>query len=187
MKPFRNFIPNRTCTKKYSNYTSYKPHLRSDFGRRCGYCNDTDALCGGVRGFHIDHFRPQAPFSHLKNEYSNLVYACPYCNGSKSNDWPSGDENIAVLSDGSGYLDPCNIDFDQHFERYDHGHIRPKTPVAKYMYKKLKLGLRRHELAWAYEQLEVLLRELDNEMEKLQPEETEYIEALKQYRRVSSE
>jgi hypothetical protein len=187
MKPFRLSIPNRTCTSTYSNYSSYKPYLRSDFRKRCGYCDDIDSLCGGARGFHIDHFRPQVPFSHLKNEYRNLVYACPYCNGAKSNDWPSGIEDVAVLDDGSGYLDPCDVDFDSHFERNDYGRIHPKTAVGKYMYKKLKLGLRRHQLAWAYEQLGNSLKELNSEIENLQPEGDDYIEALKHHQRLTSE
>jgi len=187
MKPFRNSIPRRTCTNKYSTYTAYKPYLRSDFRKRCGYCDDIDSVCGGVRGFHIDHFRPKVPFSHLKNEYGNLVYSCPYCNNAKSNDWPSGVENITILDDGSGYLDPCDIDFDNHFERYDHGRIRPKTTVGKYMYKKLKLGLRRHQLAWAFEQLEMTLRELDSELNNTQLDGIDCIKALKHYQRLTSE
>lgn len=187
MKPFRNSIPSRSCENKYNNYRLYKPYLRSDFGKRCGYCNDIDLICGGARGFHIDHFRPQVPFSHLTNEYRNLVYACPYCNGAKSNDWPSGVEDVSVLDDGSGYLDPCDIDFDSHFERYDHGRIRPKTAVGKYMYKKLKLGLRRHQLAWAYEQLELLLREIDNDLKNIQLEDDAYIQVSKHHQRLTSE
>jgi len=187
MKPFRTSIPSRTCANKYADYSSYKPYLRSDFRNRCGYCDDIDSICGGARGFHIDHFRPKATFGHLKNEYNNLVYACPYCNGAKSNDWPSGVENVAILDDGSGYLDPCDIDFDKHFERYDHGRIRPKSAVGLYMYKKLKLGLRRHQLAWAYEQLENLLRELNCEIESIQPEEADYVDALKHHQRLTSE
>ncbi len=166
MKPFRNITPKRTCAHKYKEYSAYKPYLRSDFSKRCGYCDDIDTLCGGARGFHIDHFRPRSPFNHLSNEYNNLVYACPYCNGAKSNDWPSGKEDIAVLDDGRGYIDPCDLDFDKHFERHNNGRIRPKTEIGKYMYKQLKLGLRRHQLAWAREQLGNSLRELLDELEK---------------------
>lgn len=187
MKPFRTLTPRRTCTSKYREYRKYKEDLRSDFGNRCGYCDDIDYLCGGIKGFHIDHFRPRVPFAHLLNEYRNLVYACPYCNGSKSNDWPSGVENIAVLADGRGYLDPCDDILDTHFERYDHGRIRPKTPTGKYMYKKLKLGLRRHQLAWAYEQLEILLTELDKEIDSVQLDGADWLRALEHHRRLTTE
>jgi len=163
MLPFRNAIPIRTCTNNYARYTSFKPYLREDFNRRCGYCDDRDVICGGVRGFHIDHFRPRKHFEHLENDYNNLVYACPYCNGGKSDDWPSGNEELTVL-DGRGYIDPCDTDFDKQFERYIDGRIRPKTDVGNYMFKKLKLGLRRHELAWMYEKLGRLLRDLTDEL-----------------------
>ena len=187
MKPFRDSIPSRTCQKKYTKYNSYKHHLQSDFRKRCGYCDDVDTLCGGARGFHIDHFRPQDPFVHLKTEYSNLVYSCPYCNGGKSNDWPSGDENVAVLADGRGYLDPCDPDFDNHFERTDHGLICAKTAVGKYMFKKLKLGLRRHQLAWAYEQLGMRLEELGTELNNAKAEGADFPAALEHHLRLTTE
>ncbi len=164
MPIYRLAIPVRTCIKKHARYTSYKKYLRQDFNKRCGYCDDRDVICGGVRGFHIDHFRPQNHFPHLVTEYSNLVYACPYCNGSKSDDWPSGSEGIGFL-DGQGYIDPCDVNFDQHFERQDDGQITPRTDIGNYMFKQLKLGLRRHQLAWQYEQLENLLCQLNDELE----------------------
>ena len=73
MQPVRNIVPKRTCSKTYKNYRAYKSYLQVDFNKRCGYCGDLDVLCGGVRGFQIDHFRPQSHFKHLENEYNNLV------------------------------------------------------------------------------------------------------------------
>jgi hypothetical protein len=162
MKPFRKLTPKRTYTQKHTDYASYKSPLRADFVKRCGYCDDADFLCGGQRGFHIDHFRPKK-YKHLINVYSNLIYACPYCNIAKSDDWPSGSEDQTIL-DNKGYIDPCDESFNDHFERYENGKIRPRTELGKYMYKKLKLGLRRHQLSWMYEQLEVLQEELVNEL-----------------------
>jgi uncharacterized protein (TIGR02646 family) len=163
MLPFRNAIPTRTCTTIYARYTSYKTFLREDFNKRCGYCDERDVIYGGVRVFHIDHFRPQKHFPHRENDYNNLVYACPYCNGGKSDDWPSGTEEHSVL-EGRGYIDPCDTDFNNHFERHNNGRIRPKTDVGNYMFKQLKLGLRRHELAWKNEQLELALNALRDEL-----------------------
>jgi len=168
MQPFRKSTPKRTCTKTYAKYRDYKLFLREDFNKRCGYCDDLDTICGGSRGFHIDHFRPQKKFKYLKKNYSNLVYACPYCNGAKSDNWPTETENPTYL-DGKGYIDPCDTHFDNHFERYDNGRIRPKTEVGKYMFRHLKLGLRRHQLAWMSERLGELLQELANELENTAP------------------
>lgn len=165
MRPFRNSIPNRTCTKKYSTHSSYKRFLREDFRKRCGYCDDLDIPCGGSNGFHVDHFRPKSLFRRLQNNYNNLVYACPYCNIAKSDDWPSSDKTLAVLN-GKGYIDPCDVDFDNHFERHDDGRIRSKTDVGNYMYKQLRLGLRRHQLLWMCEQLETTIKKVQEEFDK---------------------
>lgn len=181
MRPFREITPVRTCKRRYRDYGSYKKFLRQDFLKRCGYCNDLDYICGGVNGFHIDHFRPKVPFDHLKNDYSNLVYACPYCNNAKSNDWPSGDAGVSVMEDGRGYLDPCDEGFGDHFERYDHGLIRPKTAVGQYMFIKLKLGLRRHQLAWMLEQLEKKIDELHQEIRAGKLENEKIIFAFSQH------
>jgi len=90
MKLLREEIPQRIFDQHYNNYRAYKEHLRTDFHRRCGYCNDLDHHCNGVRGFHIDHFVPLKPYSEqhpsIETDYNNLVYSCPYCNNAKSND-----------------------------------------------------------------------------------------------------
>lgn len=39
--------PKRTCTETYRNYLSFKPYLRGDFNKRCGYCDDDDFNAGG--------------------------------------------------------------------------------------------------------------------------------------------
>lgn len=164
MQAFRDSVPTRTCAEEYQNYPHYKDFLRKDFNARCGYCNDRDSACGGRMGMHIDHFRPKSRFPSLINDYSNLVYSCPYCNNGKSSDWP-GSEEESIVGD-EGYIDPCDAEFDDHFERGNRGRICPKTPVGKYMYRHLKLGLQRHQLAWMYEQLETLLREVMSELKQ---------------------
>lgn len=178
MQAFRDGTPARTCSKTFSNYRDFKPYLREDFKMRCGYCHDRDLACGGRWGMHIDHFRPKALFMHLATHYSNLVYACPYCNLAKSDDWP-GNETQCVVGD-RGYIDPCSPALDQHFERYDNGRIRPKTLVGKYMFRRLRLGLRRHQLAWVCEQLEKLLQELVHELSKLSPQHPDEQQFLNQ-------
>jgi len=159
MKPFRSVNPQRTCSLKYKTYQAYKVYLRSDFGTNCGYCADADAFSGGKNGFHIDHFRPLNHFSKLKCDYTNLVYACSYCNIAKSDDWPCLGLTTTYHK-GQGYIDPCDADFVNHFERYDTGKIFPKTDVGKYMFIQLKLGLRRHELIWLTSQLFTKLEEV---------------------------
>jgi hypothetical protein len=139
---FRNTSPVRTCTKSYSNYRSYKTFLAKDFNNRCGYTDCSDFWFGGKNSFHIDHFKPWKKNPTLKTTYSNLVYCCSYVNILKSDD--EGD-----------YLDPCDVDFNTHFERDVNGNILPKASSVQaiYMHKKLKLYLKRYQIIWKLDEI----------------------------------
>lgn len=104
----------RTCTKSYARYGSFKPYIRADFNYKCVYCHRHESAFNSYREFEIDHIKPKgiARFSHLENEYSNLVYSCPHCNNIKTDSWPSDDP----IKDGMGWLDPCAYDFDEHYQ-----------------------------------------------------------------------
>ncbi|MEI6949661.1 hypothetical protein V9K67_20910 [Paraflavisolibacter sp. H34] len=147
---FRSSCPSRTCTKKYKVYRSYKSHIAKDFNNRCGYTDCPDFWFGGTSTFHIDHFKPFSKNPDLETDYSNLVYCCSYVNILKSDD--EGD-----------YIDPCDIDFNDHFERDHNGSIIPKpnSKEANYMYNKLQLYLTRYRLIWK-------LDEVHNKLLKLQ-------------------
>ncbi|MBN2816529.1 MAG: HNH endonuclease [Campylobacterales bacterium] len=141
--------PIRTCKKSLERYTSYRSYIKEDFHHSCGYCGDSDEFYGH---YHIDHFKPQgdARFVHLKTEYSNLVYSCPFCNLSKSDTWLDQDE----------FIDPCCATYDSHLKRNDKGKIEPITKNGKNMYKHMKLYLLRHELIWVIEKILVQQEEL---------------------------
>jgi len=59
-------------------------------------------------GKHIEHWKPQSAFSWLRNEWTNLLLACPQCNGSKSDQYPivltekNDDGQILYLNHRSG-------------------------------------------------------------------------------------
>lgn len=147
---FRQSGPIRTCTKTYASYRSFKSYLATDFNFRCGYTDCPDFWFGGKNTFHIDHFKPLSKNPALATDYGNLVYCCSYVNILKSDD--EGD-----------YLDPCDIDFNDHFERDTDGSIIPKetSKEAKYMFSKLQLNLSRYKLIWK-------LDEMNNRKIKLQ-------------------
>lgn len=149
--PFRELAPQRTCTKSYSSYSSFKKYLASDFNNRCGYTDCHHMWFGGLTTFHIDHFKPHKKFPSLKTTYSNLVYACSYVNILKSDDDPAN------------YLDPCTDDYNRHFFRDAYGTIYPdsKSPQAVYMHKKLKLGLARYKVIWSLEKADLLMKKLE--------------------------
>lgn len=159
MANLREKIPCRsTDIYKYSDFHKYKPFLREDFNKRCGYCDDSDIRSGGHRYYQIDHFVPQKVFINLKdNDYHNLVYSCPFCNREKWHKWPSNDENISII-ENSGFVDPCSKDFDNHLDRNADGKISVQTEIGQYMFKELNLGLKRHAILW---NLEKLMRQID--------------------------
>ncbi|WP_432742259.1 hypothetical protein ABXJ76_17125 [Methylobacter sp. G7] len=147
---FREATPQRTFVgNPYNDYRRYKDFLRSDFNNRCGYTDCPDIWFGGKRCFHIDHFKPKSKHPSLVTSYSNLVYSCSYVNIQKSDD-----EGM--------YLDPCDTDFNQHFFRDDEGNIQPisASAEARYMHKKLKLGLSRYGLIWMLDQLRMKKMEI---------------------------
>lgn len=139
---FRQNSPKRTCTKTYASYRSYKPFLAADFNSRCGYTDCPDFWFGGKNTFHIDHFKPFSKNPALATDYKNLVYCCSYV-------------NILKSDDEGNYLDPCDIDFNEHFERDTDGSIIPKdtSKEAKYMFSKLQLNLSRYKIIWKLDEI----------------------------------
>ena len=174
VKPKRNHHD-----KQYKSYRCYKNLLRSDFNNKCGYCDVLDIYVGGKNGFHIDHFRPKSKFPHLEVDYSNLIYACPYCNIAKSDDWPGNNTESVVQN--KGYIDPCSDEYDDHLCRLSNGRIIAITKLGKYMKQRLKLDLKRHQLIWINEKLDKLLRELNyyiKKTDKSDPRRNELISCL---------
>lgn len=150
---FRGDKPQRTCKKTFANYRSFKPYLRTDFKMKCGYTDCRDFWFGGPKAFHIDHFKPKSKFPELETSYSNLVYCCSYVNVLKSDD-----ENE--------YLDPCNVNYNEHFERDNEGNIfaKKESATAVYMHKNLKMFLKRYQIIWMLDQLENKIEKLEEVM-----------------------
>ncbi|MBK7379262.1 MAG: hypothetical protein IPJ03_09675 [Ignavibacteriales bacterium] len=156
---FRNISPKRTYKgKEFADYKRYKDSLAKDFNERCGYTDCPQFWFGGKRNFQIDHFNPKSQHPELETKYSNLVYTCSYVNRAKSDDI-------------GNYIDPCDTDYNEHFYRDDLGNIFPKdnSESAKYMFKKLKLFLKRYGIIWMIDQLQQrmfklqdLIKETDN-------------------------
>lgn len=148
---FRDISPSRKCTKTFTNYRSFKPYIAVDFNSRCGYTDCSDFWFGGINTFHIDHFKPWKKNPQLKTSYSNLVYCCSYVNILKSDD------------EGT-YLDPCDVDYNTHFERDANGNIIPKntSAEAKYMHSKLKLYLKRYQIIWKLDQLHIKMKRIQD-------------------------
>lgn len=160
---FRDFTPKRSLiTKSVAEYSHHRDDLKKDFKNRCGYCNDIHVW--RFASFEIDHFIPRKkdrkPFLTIKTEtdYSNLVYACKSCNNSKSNKWPTNDQNTPNKND-EGFVDPCENDYNNHFIRLTNGRIKPVTNLGQWIYNALKFHKPQHEVIWNIEQLDGLIEE----------------------------
>src|SRR5215213_3424063 len=136
--PFRENCPKHSKNRKvYKRYTSYKKYLRSDFNKRCGYCDDLDQ--NRIRFFVIDHFVPRNPdgWAHriLPNKYSNLIYSCLFCNQAKGNKWPT--MKAKIHNDGQvGFIMPTKKEYTSIFFRSANGSIQydKNSLLAKYIY-----------------------------------------------------
>ena len=171
--------PIRTCTKSYKNYTSFKKYIVKDFNSRCGYCDDLDEFYGEKKIYHIDHFKPHSikEFEHLKEEYSNLVYSCSFCNRAKWDKW----------KDKDGFIDPCEKEYDTHLERNSRGQIRFKSEQGRYIYVNLNLHLIRHELLWMIERLEEQSSELNSILNTLNEGNVLELKILRAFKEIQNE
>ena len=161
MAIFRKHTPKRKDIKtSVSNHREHLENLKEDFQNRCGYCNDIKL---GNAEFEIDHFVPQKPkkFETTINStsYFNLVYACKSCNRAKRNEWPTNDENIHNLNN-EGFIDPCDDEYNNQFERKYIGCISHITPLGEWMYFALKLYKPQHEILWNIDQLNTMILEI---------------------------
>lgn len=157
--------PKRTYTgEQWRTNNSNKKRLAKDFNNRCGYCDDADFYSGGYNVYHVEHFAPKEKFGNLQYTYENLLYSCPYCNISKSNKWvgATSDENIL---EAEGFVDPCDEEYDNHLKRTANGKIIFITPVGSYMYRELKLYLKRHEIIHNLEKIRLRKKKIKEKIE----------------------
>ena len=185
----RDAIPQRRNIPARPKYGDYREDLKTDFNGRCGYCDDSDAFCD-PSCFHIDHFAPKSRFAELETIYSNLVYACRFCNMRKSDHWIGTDS--ATPNDGvRGFVDPCVQQYDDHLERSSEGAIISKTRLGQYMSRRLCLHLVRHQVLWNSRRARRLRDEIDPLIERYEqsglPNPTAYTLLLKRYRDLTQE
>jgi hypothetical protein len=137
-------------------YKDWKELLAEESYYQCVYCALHEARFGGIRNFHVEHYRPKSKFKELENDFKNLFYACSICNVFKSDDWP--DEPKVDLSNAS-YPNPSHIDYNNIFFIIKNtGIINGKYIAAKYLVEKLFLNrpqlIIERKAAYLYRQLE---------------------------------
>lgn len=165
-KTFRDFKIQRTCTKQYKSYHSYKPFLQKDFHSRCAYCNLLDTQV--TTPYEIDHFIPKDIFKdewpELETTYKNLIYSCKKCNGAKSDQF-KGDLSKRVIENELFY-DPEETDYNTIFYRDDEGNICSEDKKGRDMINRIKLYRPIHNLAWLCEMTKQTLDKLNAQIEE---------------------
>ncbi len=151
-------IRRRTGVTQLDDYREAKPFLKEDFGKMCGYCGKNSDIM--KERFHIDHFVPKSLAPEKEKDYYNLVLACPKCNLTKSNKWPTKNKDVA--NNGSiGFVDPATSEYDEHLIRDEKGFIRGITPLGENICKSLNFDVRRTDLYWKIQQLYKVQSELE--------------------------
>lgn len=130
----------------YTDYRSYKPWVRDEFGFRCVYCLFRETWYpNGQASFAVEHARSQHVATDLVTNYTNLLYSCNRCNSWKQ---------IAEL------LDPTREALGSHL-RVDHdGSITHLTDEGLRLIRVLHLD-GDDETRWRHRMLDLLRRALE--------------------------
>jgi hypothetical protein len=177
------FFPLLTRRKEYvgakgvSGHRRYRAEVAEDCQKRCVYCDAREVDIGGDPMMELDHFRPEALFDALREEPTNLVYACRSCNGKKRHDWPAGSSEATHVN-GEGYIDPFAGDRRTYFRLSDNGDLEVLLPPAGYMIRRMALNrpllrcLRRRAilLGELRRRISAIVPRLKEEIEKASPE-----------------
>lgn len=150
-------IPKEQAIQPAGTYKDWKELLAKEGFHQCVYCAIPEAAMGGIRIFHVEHFRPKSEFPGKENDFLNLFYACPICNTFKGADWPTDPDNHDVVC----YVDPSKYDLSELFEVNNvNGVINGKVVASRYMVEKLYLNRPQLTLARRQATLEFFLKML---------------------------
>jgi hypothetical protein len=155
-------------TGKY--YWDWKKPLSIEGKHQCVYCAISEGAFGGIRNFHVEHYRPKSNtrFKKLEHNYKNLYFACSICNCFKGDDWPN-DPNSALSV--KCYPDPTEVDYSTIFSMDDDYELEGNCFAAKYMIEKLFLNRPQLKIERkAYKLMidaDIILNELRNTIELL--------------------
>lgn len=146
-----------------NRWTSYRSCIRWDFGFTCAFCllHEADLYGGqpgeGLGGTTIEHRIPRSTDASRENDYDNCLYACRFCNRSRS--------ARSVRRGGTRLLDPTSVAWGEHFTATG-DHLRANEEDADAQYTHLayelddprKIGRRRVRRKLVGDRLRVLAR-----------------------------
>lgn len=130
-------IDKDTTAQPSGVYKQWKEIVRNECKNQCVYCAINEGSFGGVRNFHLDHYRPKKLFLALENVISNIFYACAICNSFKGADWPGEPEQ-----DLSNYCypDPSKVDYSTILIEDEAGAVSSPSISGKYIVERLYIN-----------------------------------------------
>lgn len=116
----------------------WKQTIADHCGGRCIYCAISEGRFGGIRNFHVEHFRPKVKFPTLESDIRNLYLACAICNVLKSDDWPADPANDHSIA---AYPDPSIADYNALLTISSANHeVIAGTVAGKYLIERVLLN-----------------------------------------------
>jgi hypothetical protein len=151
----------------------WKQAIADHCGGQCVYCAISEARFGGIRNFHIEHFRPKVKFPKLENDIKNLYLACAVCNVLKCDDWPT---EPAMDHSLPAYPDPLQADYNALFEVSPATHeVDSSTIAGRYVIERILLNRAQLILERRLAAMLTLLAEFDiwvrTSLDSMTPEE----------------
>lgn len=135
---WRRILKEKSVQPDHGVYSDWKEIIAEEGFHQCVYCAVPEPVLGGIRNFHVEHYKPKSKFDSLRNDIKNLFYACPICNTFKSNDWPAdplADHSIA------SYPDPSTVDYSDLFDiDMRTGQVSGRYVASRYVLEKLYLN-----------------------------------------------
>lgn len=113
-------------------YSEWKEEIADDCSHICVYCEIGTNYFGGVRNFHIDHYKPKSKFIELEDDTNNLFLSCSICNCFKSDYWDD-EENCNIPN-------PTNGEFILNISKDQNGLLRSTSFLHNFMIHKLYLN-----------------------------------------------
>lgn len=118
-------------------YADWKEIVREEGRKQCAYCATHEGLFGGLRNFHVEHYRPQKRFPHLENVIGNLFYSCAICNSFKGYSWPAEPDSKHAVA---AFPCPAEVDYSQLIEFTDDYHLKSGYVAGEFVVERLFLN-----------------------------------------------
>lgn len=144
-------------------YRDWKGVLREEGRKQCVYCAIHEANFGGMRNFHVEHYRPKSRFDGLKNNIANLFYSCGICNSFKGSDWPNDPSDEYTVA---AYPDPSICDYSEILDVNDEAVVQSEVVAGRYLIERLFLNRPQLILARKAARLRGDLRDLSVELKE---------------------